>query len=94
MYVIHSKQWHKTIGSNFVIFSDGTFVNYPGLIHDGWEDFDASSMSAHFNTAYETFMNRLKELRNLKRALNSKEEKELKFMLEALIAAKNISQEM
>ncbi|GEM_PF-4756825 len=56
---------------------------------DSWERFDEESLKEYFGKGYGIFLARLEEFRSLTRPLSREEEKELKFMLEALVTAKN-----
>lgn len=53
-----------------------------------WEEFGEKDLSAYFENAYALFLERLDIFRRLPRPLNAEEEKELRFMFDALIEAK------
>jgi len=53
-----------------------------------WEDFDERSQEKYFKDGYELFLVRLHEFKRLDRRATVNEEKELRFMLDALLAAK------
>ncbi|HUZ92785.1 MAG TPA: hypothetical protein VNG29_02175 [Candidatus Paceibacterota bacterium] len=55
-----------------------------------WEDFGEQDLDAYFNGGYATLLSRLEAFRDLPRPLTAEENKELRFMLEALIEAKRV----
>ena len=59
-----------------------------GIFMD-WEDFNPKNLVEYFDKGYEVLRQRLEEFKTLQRPLTEMEDQELKFMLEALIHAKN-----
>ncbi|MDP3963460.1 MAG: hypothetical protein Q8Q39_03105 [bacterium] len=57
------------------------------LLRDAADD-DVAIMRQYFDRGYEIFSARLAELKDLRQTLTDQEERELRFMLEALISAK------
>lgn len=74
---------------DYVISSDGLAFPRPSLLRDHWEDFDQDGLIKYFDKNYAKFLERLHKFKELKRQVNTQEEAELKFMLDALIQAKN-----
>lgn len=60
------------------------------LLRDGSESRRELSVRRYFDLSYGIFLKRLKELKNLRRRLKPEEEKELRFMIDALIDAKHL----
>ena len=58
------------------------------LLRD-WEDFGEKDLPVYFEKAYSIFLRRMEVMRRLDRPLNKQEEKELRFMLDALVEAKH-----
>ncbi len=56
-------------------------------------EYRREGMKSYFEAGYTLFEKRLTEFHDLKRPLTAEEEKELNFMLSALISAKNILEE-
>lgn len=82
-------KYYQMTTPDFIVLTDDNPVSFPLLLHDKWEDFNEERLQEYFQKSYEIFLNRLKEFQNLKRPLSTREEKELTFMLEALMNAKN-----
>jgi len=61
----------------------------PSKIFEDWEDFNPKNLVEYFDKGYEILRGRLEEFKALKRPLTETEDQELKFMLDALIHAKN-----
>jgi hypothetical protein len=80
---------YKIAGNNFLV-SSGALLDRPGFVCDDLEDFDEQRMREYFKNSWAIFVERLRRFKYLQRRLTPLEEKELKFMLEALISAKNI----
>jgi len=75
--------------SGAVIISNGVLGISPGLLRDVGEQEKNFDLQAYFDNGYRTFMDRLAVLEDASRTITPSQEKELMFMLEALIAAKN-----
>lgn len=54
-----------------------------------WEDFGPKNLPEYFDKGYQIFCKRLQEFSKLERTLEAQEERELTFMLDSLIHAKN-----
>lgn len=75
--------------NNFIV-SAGGIMSFPAVVGEKWEEFDRDSVPKYFEKGFKKFRERLAELEAPDRVLTSKEEKELRFMLDALIEAKHI----
>lgn len=60
----------------------------PMLCLRDWEDFGDKDLPVYFEKAHAIFLRRLEHMRDLDRSLTEREEKELRFMLDAVIAGK------
>ena len=58
------------------------------LLQDAADDNAHALMQRYFTHGYEIFSARLAELKRMERPLTNQEERELRFMLDALISAK------
>ena len=85
--VIFMKKYQKFIFERKYIIPSGIM-----FFRDG-EDFGPKNLPEYFNKGYQIFSRRLEEFKNLERPLEAEEERELTFMLEALIQAKNANYE-
>jgi len=94
MHTIPTNQQYPFLHNDFVIVEDGMLAAPPDLLYDKWEEFDERKLEEYFEKSYGIFMSRLQEFREAKHQLTTKEEKELKFMLEALIDVKKSLREM
>ncbi len=63
---------------------------YLMLLRDAPKSRDRYSTRRYFEISYGIFLKRLGELKSLKRRLTAEEAKELQFMMNALIDAKNL----
>ncbi|MDP2598791.1 MAG: hypothetical protein Q8P49_03100 [Candidatus Liptonbacteria bacterium] len=81
------------IAADKFAFSHGMFP-FALLLHDvvaadsAWESFDEQKLRGYFENGFRVFLSRLEEFQSFGQPLTVQKEKELKFMLEALIAAK------
>jgi hypothetical protein len=76
------------LSRSFVV-SNGVFSASPKLLRDAVQQDEHFDFQAYFDNGYRTFMDRLAVFEDTSRTITPSEEKELMFMLEALIAAKN-----
>ena len=88
--VVINKKYYGAAIKDFVVVSDD--IQYePQILHDrarlGGKD-EEVKIEKYFNDSYSIFVKRLNEFRDSKHILNASEEKELRFMFEALINAK------
>ena len=81
--VINKKYYGAAIRDFAVVLSDTQYK--PRVLHDKDEEV---KIEKYFNDSYNIFVKRLNGFRDSKRGLNASEEKELRFMFEALINAK------
>ena len=72
---------------NDFIVSSGGVMSFPLVLREKWEQFDEASVPKYFDKAVKKFLLKMDELAKLERPLSTKEQKELRFMLEALIEA-------
>lgn len=79
---------YKINYNNFKISSDGILITSPILMYDKKAEGNKIYAKKYFDNAYKIFTNRLEKLNKSK--ITASEEKELKFMLDALLSAKNI----
>jgi len=75
--------------NNFIV-SAGGIMSFPKVFGEKWEEFGEQSLSKYFEKGMKKFKFKLEEFENLQRPLTQAEEKELRFMLDALIEAKQI----
>lgn len=77
----------------FVIFSSGALGNCAFLLHDNHQndlkDFDEDDLKLYFENGCRIFTDRFKKFQSWERKVSADEEKELKFMIESLVHAKN-----
>ena len=85
MYTLSSRQ--------YVIPAESP--GHVGLLrdHNRWENFSEKDAPEHFANIYALFLTRVRSLSNDLVYLSAYEEKELRFMLDALIKAKRIVQQ-
>lgn len=93
-----SLRGYKIAADRFA-FSHGVFP--PALLLNDvlaadspWEMFDEQKLQSYFENGQRIFLSRLGELGDPSHSLTSRKEKELRFMLEALIAAKKTLEEV
>lgn len=75
--------------NNFIV-SAGGIMSFPAIVGEKWEEFDRDSVPKYFEKGLKKFRERLADLETPGRVLTSQEEKELRFMLDALIEAKQL----
>lgn len=75
--------------NNFIV-SAGGIMSLPKVFGEKWEEFGEQSVAKYFEKGMKKFQSKLETFENLERPLTQVEEKELRFMLEALIEAKQI----
>lgn len=75
---------------NKFIASAGGIMSFPTVVGEKWEEFSKESVPKYFEKGMKKFRQRLDQLENLDRSLTDQEEKELRFMLDALIEARQI----
>lgn len=80
MQTLHNKQYYQ-------------IASHPSILYDKEERVGKRQTEEYFHNSYEIFAGHLERFRNMKRGLTEEEEKEMRFMLEALISAKNILEE-
>ena len=72
---------------NDFIVSSGGVMSLPMALREKWEEFNETSVPKYFNKGVKKFLLKIDELSTLNRSLTEQEQKELRFMLEALIEA-------
>ena len=76
--------------ADFAIGSDDRMFSRPQIFKEaGWEKFSPTQLPVYFEDGFGIFENRLQKFRKLERVMTYEEERELQFMLESLIHAKN-----
>lgn len=87
-----TKDFFGSQGSRFGtgMYSCGSMRTRCRMIREGWEDFSEYHIQQYFDKNYEMFLGVLQSFSRMDRGLTTGEQKELTFMLEALIDAKNI----
>ena len=79
---------YKINPADFVI-SHAQF-GFPGLLRDGWDKLGRQYVQSYFDRGYKMFLERLELLKDMQRQPTEYERKELAFMLEALMDAKEM----
>lgn len=72
---------------NDFIVSSGGVMSLPMALCEKWEEFNETSVPKYFDKSLKKFSAKVGELSDCKRPLTDTEQKELRFMLEALIEA-------
>lgn len=72
---------------NDFVVSSGGVMSLPQLLKEKWEQFGEQSVPKYFDKGMKKFTQKLEEFSQLERKLTAEEQKELQFMLEALIEA-------
>lgn len=72
---------------NDFIVSSGGVMSSPMALREKWEEFNETSVPKYFDKSLKKFSMKIAGLSQLKRPLTDTEQKELRFMLEALIEA-------
>jgi len=72
---------------NDFIVSSGGVMGSPIALKEKWEEFNETSVPKYFDKSLKKFLLKIDELSTLNRSLTEQEQKELRFMLEALIEA-------
>lgn len=75
--------------SGYIISHDKILGQQWILRDSSWQSEPAQNLQNFFDNGYILFLQRIDALRQLQRPLTATEEKELRFMLEALMDAKN-----
>jgi hypothetical protein len=82
---------------DFLVFGDIVLRSLPLLIHDRARGFvvgpEQRQIKKYFNKGFKIFLARLRSLQNIKGKLPPRQEKELLFMLSALVSAKRMLEE-
>ncbi|MFH1246321.1 MAG: hypothetical protein V1489_00910 [Candidatus Liptonbacteria bacterium] len=78
---------------DFVVFSDAVLYSLPKLLHDGEGRKDKSAVKKYFVRGMRIFTSRLKAMEKTRGHISHTRQKELSFMLDALISAKQMLEE-
>lgn len=80
------------MNNNFLVLSDGPLGYAPGVLRDRPKDLSEQKIRDYLEAGVEVFKKRLDRFQDPKFKLSPAEEKELRFMMEALIDAKQLLQ--
>jgi hypothetical protein len=72
---------------NDFVVSSGGVMSLPQVLKEKWEEFNTTSVPKYFDKGIKKFLLKIDQLSKLNRPLSQEEQKELRFMLEALIEA-------
>ncbi len=82
------------VTKDYIVRADGRVYGFPKLLRESSDEFTKSNIKKYFDESYQTLLSQLNNFKNLPRALTLIEEKELQFMLQALLSAHFIMHEM
>lgn len=78
---------------DFIISSDDGYFDTP-LLLDRWDHLDEEGLKDYLRTNYKILLKKIKGLATIRRTLTLKEEKELQFILNSVLAAHSTLQDM
>lgn len=84
---------YRAAENDFVLFEDAILRALPLLLRDKPQDQARTVIRNYFDKGFAVFRDRIDELHRSNRRLTPRREKELRFMLEALISAKRMLEE-